>query len=144
MLFFKSKKPKLAPVCMLPIMGMNYYASDIEKIGTPLRGYNLSPSDMAKRPLKDNYKYWFDCSNAQLVPDLQNKVDKNAIKVVVNGVRIGFVPADSTALVRQYMAVPHSLSVNIYGGHFRTWVPGFGRIVDSFKQYSGEIIIQLQ
>ena len=143
MLFFK-KKPKLAPVCMLPIVGMNYYTSDIDAIGTPLKGYNLSPAQMSKNPLKQYYKYYFKSSSAALVPDPHNKADKKAIKVVVDGRRVGFVPAESTDMVRQYLAVPHSLEVNIYGGSFRYWLPDPGRIVSDTRPYKGEIVIKLQ
>lgn len=140
-LFSRKSKVSLAPVCMLNIVGMQYYTNDIELIGTPLKGYNLTAAQMSKQPFKDNYKLYFKCESVRLIPEPTNRADKNAIMVVVDGRRIGYVPAASTAAVRQYMALPHSLAVNIYGGHFRTYVPN--KIVDSFKPYNGELIIKL-
>lgn len=140
-LFNRKKAVTLPPVCMLNIRGMEYCTKDIEAIGTPLKGYNLSPEQMAKHPFKDYYKLWFNCDNVQLIPEPTNKADKNAIMVVVDGKRIGYVPAESTAAVRQYMALPHTIAVNIYGGYFKTWVPN--EVVSSFKPYSGELVIRL-
>ena len=138
-LFSRKSKITLAPVCMLPIVGMDYYTADIEAIGTPLKGYYLSQGKM--QSFKDYFKLYFKCSKVQLVPDPTNAFDRNAIMVVVDGRRIGYVPKDSTAAVRQYMALPCSISVTINGGHFRTFVPN--EIVDGFKPYTGELVIKL-
>lgn len=143
-MLFKRKSPSLAPTCSLEVVGMEYYTADIESIGIPQRGYNMPLAAMAKQSFKDFYKLFFRCSSAQLVPEPTNKADKHAIKVVVDGVRIGYVPASSTNVVRQYLALPHSLSVTIHGGHIRTCVPDPLRIVESFKPYGAEIVIRLQ
>ena len=53
---------------------------------------------------------WFhkpdaDCDglSAELIPEPDNKHDKNAIKVIVSGIHVGYVPRNLTANVKNIM-----------------------------------------
>ena len=67
-----------------------------------------------RRGIKDLAWSYFDC---KLVAEPKNKHDPNAIKIVhaEDGRHIGYIPADETAKVRQFLSdeLPHSCRVHI-------------------------------
>lgn len=67
------------------------------------------------------YKYEPSFMNVELVPDPTNEHDPNAIKVIVDGVHIGFVPEKKTAKVKKILDKSEilSLACGISGGPYR-------------------------
>lgn len=61
----------------------------------------------------DNDDYEFDSSSVELIPEPENKHDPNAIKVIVNGIQVGYVPKEITSFVRELINSPDFESMKI-------------------------------
>lgn len=150
MLFFKSKKKKTTKKKVTPsynyqplpqepvpqvlnmeyefsVTGMNHYNKNIASIGTPSKGYKLTPAQLANANKQRYYQYFFKDLNIQLIPEPSNPYDKNAIMVIANGVQIGYVPSLYTAIVMAYIRRPHRIDARLSGGNyiqydFNEWV----------------------
>lgn len=106
------------------ITGMSYYTDDImENLATENDDYLLS-----KRDLIDSYcdgdkifKYEFENTPLELVPEPDNEYDPNAIKVVVNGTKIGYIKKGSTTHLKNLLESPDfsGKSIEIYGGKYK-------------------------
>lgn len=134
----KSRK-KLEPISV-PVVGLNYCQFDIENIGTPLKGYNMTPEEMARSKKFRFYQYYFNCDTTELIPEPNNVYDKNAIMVVVNGVKIGYIPAVKTAEVSEYLKIPCDYACNLTGGRYREVRPDL-TVIDGSNPYSAGIKI---
>ena len=145
MALFKTRKttkttPQLPKTFDFPIVGMQFFSREISAAGTPTKGYNL-PADKMELG-KAYYKFWFNCDVVQLVPEPHNKVDKNAIAVYINAQKVGFVPANLTGQVRQYLPLNCAVSAVVHGGPSRCVVDG--QRVDIERQFNGSVTISLQ
>lgn len=138
--FLKTPK-KNAPTepLILSIVGMDYYPQNLEKIGEPLKGYNMSLEAMQRSKKNRFYKYFFNIQNIELVYETNNKVDPNAVMIMVNGVKVGYVLSMYASLVKEYLKHPCTIEGNIQGGPFRQLKNGV--VTDGNQPYSGEIKI---
>ena len=55
----------------------------------------------------------------ELIPEPTNKHDKNAIKVILDGVQIGYIPSDQTNIVRKKLKQKALLRVYEYDDYTR-------------------------
>lgn len=62
------------------------------------------------------YKYTFSIDDVQLEPDPDNPHDPNAIKIIVDGVFVGYVPGRSTKRVKQILSKSPEIMCEVYGG----------------------------
>jgi len=69
----------------------------------------------------DIYKYEPFYGHADLVPEPDNPHDPNAIKVVVHGVHIGYVPAKKTKSIKKILDSNNVIEIGceIYGGPYK-------------------------
>lgn len=85
--------------------------------------YNLSKSQLINAGLIDEfvYQYTFNPQSVELIPEPSNEHDPNAIKVVVDGVHIGYIKKGSCAHIRNIMANDgiKSIEAKIYGGKYK-------------------------
>lgn len=85
--------------------------------------YSLSKKELVDSGMLDEriYKYDPTVMDASLVPEPDNPKDPNAIKVLVNGVHIGYVPAEKTDNVKELQSSKqvHSITCEFYGGPFK-------------------------
>ena len=67
------------------------------------------------------YKYTFSIDDVQLEPEPDNPRDPNAIKVLVDGVQLGYVPADKTGKVKSLLEKEqiHAITSAFYGGPYK-------------------------
>lgn len=67
------------------------------------------------------YKYTPDVLDAEIVPEPNNPHDPNAIKVLVDGIHIGYVPADKTDRVKKLLETKqlHDITCEFYGGPYK-------------------------
>lgn len=112
----KTKSPNVNPL-NFEVAGTYYKQNEIKSILCENSSYrNNSPANHNKI-----YKYNYTRKNAFLIPEPQNKHDKNAIMVVVNDVCVGYVPADLCNSVHQLLN-KHSIKnveAQIYGGDYK-------------------------
>lgn len=87
------------------VHGEYYHADSIGSIGIPNPDYSLGKDAFLEKYSDGTtvYKYKFDIHTVELVPEPTNKADPNAIKVIMNGAHVGYVPRESTDRVREHM-----------------------------------------
>ncbi len=138
---FNFKKKELVHRLNFSIAGMSYYVPDIIAIATPNEEYNYSDAQLVDLGRSKVYRYRFIIHSAKLVPEPKNKVDKNAVMVVVNGRRIGYVPQENAPIVKDMIKRPHRLSIELHGGEWRE------RWGDTYEKknytYYGEVTVEL-
>ena len=88
------------------IAGISYYKDDIIK--------NFA-SEI------DDGEFDYKTSSVELIPEPENKYDPNAIKVLVNGIKIGYVPKELTSFARDIIDSPNFLGaeVTIFGEKYQ-------------------------
>lgn len=124
-----------------PIVGMSYYVADLIAIAEPNKEYNYSDRQLLDLGRSKVYRYHFIIKDVKLVLEPKNKADKNAIMVVVNGRRIGYVPADKTGLVKPMLKKRHKIYIDLHGGE---WRERYGEIYEKKSYtYYGDITIEL-
>lgn len=106
------------------ITGISYCIDDImDNLAEENDDYSLS-----KRELLEEYsdgdkifKYEFNTTPLELVPEPENEYDPNAIKVMVNGTKVGYIKKGSTSHVKNLLASPDfsGKSIEIYGGKYK-------------------------
>ena len=69
----------------------------------------------------DDGEFDYETSSVELIPEPENKYDPNAIKVLVNGIKIGYVPKELTSFVRDIIDSPNFLGaeVTIFGEKYQ-------------------------
>ena len=126
------------------IRGMSYKEKELMRLASENPDWDLSDSELIKKYWYNViiYKYTFLTSPVALVPDPKNKNDPNAIKVIVAGQHIGFIPAESTAEVRAILAQKgaHPLLCAISGGEQKSIK--YHTVLQSQYGYVGRIIIR--
>lgn len=65
----------------------------------------------------DDGEFDYETSSVELIPEPENEHDPNAIKVLVNGIKIGYVPKELTSFARDIIDSPNYLGakVTIFG-----------------------------
>ncbi|MBQ0113320.1 MAG: hypothetical protein KBT03_09345 [Bacteroidales bacterium] len=85
------------------IAGMKYRIDNLKKIAIPNERYNLSKNDLKKLGVDLVYEYKFDIKSVELIPEPDNPHDNNAVKVIFNGVHIGYIKRGSCSRVKNLL-----------------------------------------
>lgn len=106
------------------VAGISRRQKDIaSKLLTENSDFLLSKSELVEIGAVDEriYKYSPIELDAELVPEPDNPRDPNAIKVLVDGVQIGYVPADKTGKVKSLLdkGQIHAITSAFYGGPYK-------------------------
>lgn len=98
------KTMKIEPIDYFTVAGVSYCTEQIEFI-------------MERNFRNADFVYKIRQDYAKLIPEPTNKYDKNAIKIVVDGVKIGYVPAEMTGTIKQMLKKDrYQFLVTIRGG----------------------------
>lgn len=85
--------------------------------------YSMTKRELIDLCMTDQriYKYLGAPHDVELVPEPDNIHDKNAIKVVADGVHIGYVPREKTAEVKELLATKEIVLIacELYGGPYK-------------------------
>lgn len=89
------------------VAGISYYKDDI------IKDFKLE--------IDDEFNY--ESSHVELIPEPENKHDPNAIKIIVDGTKIGYVPKELTSFVRDFIESPDYLGaeVHIFGEKYQEY-----------------------
>ena len=106
------------------VAGVRYHEDEIiEGLMDENPDYELTKKEIKEDGLEDTYLYKYDVAFADvdLVPEPDNQYDPNAIKVVADGVLVGYVPAKKTKAVRKIMNEKEIVKAQcqIYGGDYK-------------------------
>lgn len=105
------------------VAGTSFRREAIEEMGVENPAYSYS-----KRQLIDEvsegervYEYEFFPTNVELIEEPDNPHDPNAIKVVIDGVHVGYIKSGSCSRVRNLLRSGKTKSVeaDIYGGNYK-------------------------
>lgn len=99
--------------------GIQYHIKEIESVGQPGKEYwNKSDAELLsdREPGTRIWAYSFWDLNAALEPEPDNPKDPNAIRIMLNGVCCGYVPADLCAQIRPLLSKMTDVEAVIYGG----------------------------
>ena len=106
------------------VVGTSYRQKEIQAMGRINPDYALDKRSLVKR-WPDGvavYEYTFSPKKAELVPEPENPHDPKAIKVLVDGVHVGYIKAGSCAhlhrLIRENRI--QKIEPKIYGGKYKS------------------------
>lgn len=110
--------------CAFKVAGISRRQRAIEgNLLTENYEYSLSKKELVDSGMIDERIYRYDPTvmDADLVPEPDNPKDPNAIKVLVNDVQIGYVPAEKAGVVKELLSSKqvHSIDCEFYGGPFK-------------------------
>lgn len=105
------------------VVGHNYRQNEIKTLGILNPDYKLKKNELIKKGLVDVnvYEYNFPALKAELIQEPTNEYDPNAIKVVVDGVHVGYIKAGSCSRVKNLINNESIETVDaiIYGGNYK-------------------------
>lgn len=105
------------------VAGVSYRPHEIESIGSANNYFETNKSEMIEDGIIDEkiWEYSFSPKNVELVPEPDNEHDPNAIKVVIDGVHVGYIKSGSCAHVKKLMQEDkiESITANIGGGRYK-------------------------
>jgi hypothetical protein len=109
-----------AKECIL-VVGEYYRHNDICSVLSGNTLYNLPDSEFIKKidPDKRIYRYKYRKTMGQLIPEPTNQHDKNAIKVIVDNIHVGYVPAERCLDIKKRMSKIEEIEVHISGGDYK-------------------------
>ena len=105
------------------VTGMSNYMDNIMSLAEYNDAY-----DFTKKELIDEgfiyervYQYEFHPKKVELVPEPDNPVDKNAIKVVIDGAHVGYIKAGSCGRIRNLLNsnTIKNIDITIAGGKYK-------------------------
>lgn len=115
----KSPKPELQEKRHM-IAGTYYYMDAIMRFAHENPKFAMKKRDIIKAKMENTpiYKYTFDPVVAKLEPEPDNPHDPKAIKVLFNGVHIGYIKKGSCAHIHKLMKENRIVSISgkLYGG----------------------------
>lgn len=114
-------KPAQEKHIIFDIAGIYYYKDNLHKAGTINRKYYLKDEDLIGLGRKSIYRFRYD-KPLTLEEEPTNKHDKNAIKILVGGFHVGYVPAEFCAKVKQIIKnnAITDIKYNINGGEYKS------------------------
>lgn len=106
------------------IAGTQYYEKDfVEQLGKRDPDYDCSASELKEAYYDGDkiYEYDFSGLKAELIPEPDNEHDPNAVKVVANGVQVGYIKKGSCTRVKNLMKLSDfaGVDVSISGGKYK-------------------------
>ena len=142
-----AKTPQKAPstkVVTHKVAGTSYRQKEIRTLGKKNPDFRLSDRQLYKRDPDGGtvYEYAFSPKKVELVPEPENPHDPKAIKVLVDGVHVGYIKAGSCAHIHRLLQENRiqSIEARIIGGRYKSWYTqeDHARSVDDYEFYTDE------
>lgn len=104
--------------------GTSFHKAELADFGVPNPDYKLDKMQLYRAGLLDTdvYALNFEPVLAALVPEPENPHDKCAVKILLNGVHVGYIRANQSAFVTWLLATGkvRRVQAQAYGGDYRT------------------------
>ena len=102
--------------------------------------YSMSKKEIIDSGKEDEriYKYEFDPVHVELIPEPDNPYDPKAIKVVIDGVHVGYIKKGSTSRVRNLLKAGGKVSAEIKGGPYKVLLYRYEDGEDWYDMETGE------
>lgn len=126
------------------VAGVSYRQKEIQSLAKYNNGY-----DMTKKDIEEVYgkyervhQYEFDIKKAELIPEPDNEFGDNAIKVVADGVHIGYIKSGSAAHVKKLIDnnLIQQIRIEISGGKNKMIYEDGSMIKDEIGYYARVIL----
>lgn len=126
------------------VAGINYNKSNLESIAIKNKTYLLSDEKLLKTGKKIVYRLHFRDLIFSMLYEPNNPHDKNAIKVMVNNVHIGYVPAELCSEIKHYISINRikSADISVWGGDYKESKNGHVSMLN--EPYNAEVYIRLK
>lgn len=118
-----AQPPKPANVERHKVAGISYRTEELLTLGTENPDYSLTKKQLIEEGLTDErvYRTDFYVTRCGLIPEPENPEDPKAIKVVADGIHIGYIKKGSCAHVHKLLGEGRieSISCDIEGGPYK-------------------------
>lgn len=105
------------------IAGTSFRQDEIFSLAKENDEYEMTKKQLIDEGYEDErvYMYYFNPKKTELIPEPDNEHDPNAIKVVAQGVHIGYVKASDCAYIKELMESGRvsSYGVDLEGGPYK-------------------------
>lgn len=138
--FYSSKRQRKIDFA---VAGVTYRIDNLESIGREDKAYYKDDDELIKTRKKPVYKYHFpNTFTVEFEPDNPN--DRNAIKILVDNVHIGYVPKELCTTVKKYITndAVESYQIRIGGGDFKEIENGY--VIKRRSQYKVNATIHIK
>ena len=116
------------------VVGVHYHEKSIKQLQIPAEDWKKSPQQLVSegKTTKKVFRYTYIDKPVRLVPDTQNPHERNAVKVMIAGAHVGFVPSDQAKHFRAVVETTtiKNLTADIWGGEYKV-VSSTGEAVTS-------------
>lgn len=115
----KEPTPADSKVTRHSVTGTSFRQDAIRALGKKNPDFALTKRDLFKRGMEAPiYEYTFSPKKAELVPEPENPNDPNAIKVLVDGVHVGYIKSGSCAHVHKLLRESRVVKIEpvVFGG----------------------------
>lgn len=105
---------------LFDVAGIFYHEKELRKAGTISKMYYLSDEKLIASGKKKVHRYFFD-GEMTFEEEPTNKHDKNAVKILLNGHLIGYVPAEFAPKMKKVIANKSITKVEykVKGGEYK-------------------------
>lgn len=141
---FNNKKTKNVT---FKVAGTSHYANEIKSLGKYNKLIKMSKKEMINKDIQKIYEYTFPDFDVKLVDEPDNKYNSNAIMVLFNNIKIGYIKDGSITKVRNLMNNAKILKITgtISGGKckFLDVYEGDLILTEEEKNYTCKIIVTM-
>lgn len=121
------------------VTGTSFRENDIESIGIENYEFDYSRKDFLEIFSEGQriYKYLFAPKSVVLEEEPDNKYDKNAIKVIIDGVHVGYIKKEDCIHVKQLIDSKNIISIDatISGGKYRCYYEDYDDDAMDYKTH---------
>lgn len=99
--FLKKEPTRNLKTVEYSVRGIEHYLDNVKKLAVSNKEYRSKPETIIANgnAMKKIYQYTFVNKPVKLEPEPKNKFDKNAIKVIIAGEHIGYIPSEDCVTV---------------------------------------------
>lgn len=114
----------------IPVTGPVYHQNDLASVLTHKNRFYYAPDDTIidfarNKPNYTVFEYKRERCSLEIYHEPQNEHDPGALKVLANGVFIGYVPQDERHHLLEISTLPGlSMRVDVFGGNYKTVLNG--------------------
>ena len=126
------------------IAGIKYHENELLEMSTESEEYGMSKAKIIDEGKEDEHIYKYDFpSSAKLEKDPENEHDKNAVKVIVGGRLVGFIPAKDAVEVGEILETKEVESINAFieGGPYKVYDSNSEEIEKGEEPFSGIVTV---
>lgn len=129
-----------------PVAGLSYRFDAVESVGKRNPHFDRPASELIAEGRTDKpiYAYSFFHPKFTLEPELSNQSDPYAVKVLVDGVHIGYIPADNSRQICMLLRAGRVMETKgfIRGGSRKVYTPADRDFLVVDEHYKAKVTIE--